>query len=183
LFKTRPGEIFFTDEEKRFAQGIHDNFVLVEPNVLLNKPSGVNKQWAHYQYVVDILTRAGHRVVQFEYQGMTRRLQRARFIRTATPRLAMAALSRARLYVGPEGGMHHAAAALGVPAVVIFGGFAPPEVLGYEGHVNLTGGAIACGSRYRCQHCEAALRAIEPNMVVAKAQELLLNGTAIRSIA
>jgi hypothetical protein len=45
-----------------------------------------------------------------------------------------------------EGGMHHAAAAVGVPAVVLFGGFIPPEIMGYKGQISLTGGATACGN-------------------------------------
>jgi hypothetical protein len=53
----------------------------------------------------------------------------------------------------PEGGLHHAAAALGVPAVVIFGGFIAPRHTGYAAHVNLFTGGEACGMRLPCDHC------------------------------
>jgi hypothetical protein len=56
--------------------------------------------------------------------------------------------------------MHHGAAAVGTPAVVIFGGFIPPAVVGYDMHVNLTGGAEACGSLNKCLHCRAAMEKI-----------------------
>ena len=41
------------------------------------------------------------------------------------------------LFLGHEGGFAHAAAALSKPAVVIYGGWIPPEVTGYEFHENI----------------------------------------------
>jgi hypothetical protein len=41
--------------------------------------------------------------------------------------------------------------------VVLFGGFIPPAVTGYNTHTNLTGGAVACGSFLPCDHCRAAM--------------------------
>ena len=72
----------------------------------------------------------------------------------------MTVLSRARSALIPEGGLHHGAAALGVPAVVLFGGFIPPAVTGYADHANFTGGATACGSLNKCLHCRDALEKI-----------------------
>jgi hypothetical protein len=57
--------------------------------------------------------------------------------------------------------------------VVLFGGFIPPQVTGYPGHVNLTGGAVACGSLQRCSHCQAAMNAISVDEVHAAALGLL----------
>jgi hypothetical protein len=57
------------------------------------------------------------------------------------------ASSGAALLISPEGGLHHAAAALGVRAVVIFGGFISPATTGYELHTNLFTGGQACGMR------------------------------------
>jgi len=66
-----------------------------------------------------------------------------------------------------EGGLHHAAAALGRPAVVIFGHFIDPEVTGYHGHKNLRGGAVGmCGSWSSCPECVRAMEAITPEVVV-----------------
>jgi len=45
-----------------------------------------------------------------------------------------------------EGGISHIAAALNVPAVVLFGGFSDPEWTGYPDHVNIT-------SDIECKHC------------------------------
>ena len=81
-------------------------------------------------------------------------------------REAIATMSLARLYIGPEGGLHHAAAALGVDAIVIMGGFIPPSVIGYPDHINLTGGALdACGNTEPCVHCRNAMSRISVDEV------------------
>lgn len=46
-------------------------------------------------------------------------------------------LAGLRLVVCCEGGVQHIAAALGVPTIVIYGGFAKPEWNGYPDHVNI----------------------------------------------
>jgi ADP-heptose:LPS heptosyltransferase len=42
-----------------------------------------------------------------------------------------------RFYVGTEGFLHHLAAAFGKTGVVLFGGYAPPDILGYEHQRNI----------------------------------------------
>jgi ADP-heptose:LPS heptosyltransferase len=154
-FKVIPGEMFMP-EYRRLA----GDYIYVEPNVPWHKSVAVNKDWglAKYQAVVDRLIADGHNVVQSTH-GRDR-LRGAKFVQTPTFRSALAILNSARAALLPEGGLHHAAAALGVPAVVIFGGFIPPSVVGYDAHVNLTGGAEACGSLVKCHHCEQAMRRI-----------------------
>jgi len=157
-FVPAPGEIYFSAFEIQFAKAVGEGFVLIEPNVPWHKSVAVNKDWdlARYQAVADRLRWNGHDVVQFSH-GRDR-LKDVRTIVTPTFRHAMAALSKAKAAVLPEGGLHHAAAALNVPAVVLFGGFIPPAVTGYAMHVNLTGGVDeACGSLSECHHCRKAL--------------------------
>lgn len=176
-FRPIAGEMFFSDEELRFAALVGSEFVVIEPNVPRQKSVAPNKDWgaARYQAVADHLTAAGHRVVQFG-QGRDR-LKGVGAIQTLEFRQALAVLSRASLYIGPEGGLHHGAAAIkrrasdaavisrGAPAVVLFGGFIPPQVTGYDTHTNLTGGADACGSLNPCSHCRAAMDSIGVEMV------------------
>ena len=64
----------------------------------------------------------------------------ARQIKTKGFRHALAVPQNASLYIGPEGGLHHGVASVGVAAVVLFGDFIPPAVTGYSHHANLTGG-------------------------------------------
>jgi hypothetical protein len=161
-FRVSQGEIFFGDDEMKYEDD--DNLILMEPNVP-NKPCGLNKQWPidRFQQVADELTSAGFTVRQFDY-GRPNRV--AAGVHTPTFRDAVARLKSARLAILAEGGLHHAAAAVGTPAVVLFGGFVPPEVLGYDTHVNLTGGATACGSHRTCQHCIDAMRSITVDEVL-----------------
>jgi hypothetical protein len=156
-FRPTPGEVFFDQSEVEYSARVGQGFVLVEPNVPWIKSVAPNKDWgmAKYQAVASRLLAAGHDVVQFSY-GRDR-LRDVRVIHTPTFRHALAALRNAAYAVLHEGGLHHGAAAVGVPAVVIFGGFIPPQVTGYPMHVNLTGGAVACGSLNKCTHCREAL--------------------------
>ena len=76
------------------------------------------------------------------------------------------------LYFGPEGGFHHAAAALNKKAVVIFGGFIDPLVTGYDFHNNIYVDidGSPCGSRVICKHCKDCIQKIDlsslENMII-----------------
>ena len=78
-------------------------------------------------------------------------------------RKSCALLSNADLFIGIEGGMHHAAAALNKKAVVIFGGFIDPLVTGYGFHNNIYVDidGSPCGSRVICQHCKDCIKKID----------------------
>jgi len=89
------------------------------------------------------------------------------------PRRALAWLQGAALLVTTEGLFHHAAAALGVPTIVLWGGRTNPRILGYESHRNLTALEEWCGSRVPCDHCKMAMAAITPDRVMAEAVEVL----------
>lgn len=174
-FRPTPGEIFFTDKELSFAQRAAPNdFVLIEPYVPAYKGCAPNKTWPFDRYlnVVQLLKRKGYNVQQFRHNGGA--LAGVGTIQAPSFRHALAVLSRASLYIGPEGGLHHGAAAVGVSAVVIFGGFIPPQVTGYDSHINLTGGVDHfCGSLTRCQHCVDAMTAIKTKHVYDAAKRFL----------
>jgi hypothetical protein len=166
-FQAQPGEMYFSADELDFADRQGSGFVIIEPNVPSFKSVAPNKQWpaARYEKIARYLAKGGFDVRQFEYEAARSRLTYAAPVRTPSFRHALAALSRAAIYIGPEGGLHHGAAAVGIPAVVLFGGFIPPQVTGYATHTNLTGGASACGSLKRCRHCIAAMDAISVDEV------------------
>lgn len=160
-FKVTPGEIFFSDDELQYSQTVGDSFIYVEPNVPWHKSVAPNKDWGikNYQAVVDLLRTDGHDVIQSTYGK--NRLKGVRVVDTKHFRSALVAMSHARVALLPEGGMHHGAAAIGISAVVLFGGFIPPSVVGYDSHTNLTGGADEfCGSLNKCLHCRAAMEKI-----------------------
>ena len=164
-FRPMQGELYFDRAESILAaeQAVCGDFILIEPNTPPEKPQCVNKQWSYFRFqeIADLLRRRGHDVVQLVYPSARYRIAGARHIETRDFRGACGVLSHAALFIGGEGGMHHAAAALNVPGVVIFGGYTPVELTGYPMHINLAGNSsVACGSLFRCEHCLDALDSI-----------------------
>jgi hypothetical protein len=164
----RPGEIYLSPDEERFAEETlrgFGPFVVIEPNIKPN--ASPNKQWGRWQKVVDICSDI--HFVQFNIET----LRGVTTLATPTFRHACAILKRAKAYLGPEGGLHHAAAALSVRGVVVFGGYVSPEITGYDLHANLFTGGKPCGQKRRCNHCLQAMAQIRPERVVAELRALL----------
>jgi ADP-heptose:LPS heptosyltransferase len=163
-FRPDVGELYFTDEEKRFAEKYRDR-VIIEPHI---KPgASPNKQWGWMRWnkVAWLAQKEGIKVTQLGPPGL-QLLEGAEHVVTPSFRLAAAVLAVSRAAVLPEGGAHHAAAAVGLPAVVIFGGYIPVELTGYPGHINIGASlADACGNRQPCQHCADWMKRITPEDV------------------
>ena len=92
-------------------------------------------------------------------------------------RLAAPILESANVFVGQESGLAHLATSLGVPSVVIFTGFVPPSVFGYEQNINLAPDLpyAPCWEKDGCPPCRAELctRAVQPETVLEKTLEVL----------
>jgi hypothetical protein len=91
-------------------------------------------------------------------------------------RTACAIMNECDLFLGPEGGFGHAAAALGKKAVLYFGGWIHPKVTGYNFHENIyfDHAKSPCGSvGYICDHCEQARRSIKVGYVYDKVISIL----------
>lgn len=171
-FRPDIGELYLSEAERSFGAQ-HAGRVIVEPHI---KPgASPNKQWGwdRWTALASRLRAAGVRVTQLGGPG-TRLLDGAQLVETANFRLACAVLARARACVLPEGGTHHAAAALGIPGVVIFGGYIGVETTGYAVHRNLgVSVADACGMRTPCKHCATAMEAITPGVVADALLEVM----------
>jgi hypothetical protein len=175
----QPGEVFLTKEEKAFALSRvwgSDPIAIIEPRV---KPvgacAGANKDWgrAKYQELASrLLAATGMRLAQLVPKGQKPLLADVDVIETPSFRHALAVLGLAQLYIGPEGGLHHGAAAMGTPAVVIFGGFNTPRATGYAWHENITVGE-PCGSVAACRHCADAMASISVDRVLEGAMRQL----------
>ncbi len=163
--RDHPGALALDPAERDFAEQATARlgaFVVIEP--LISPAGNPNKDWGWDRWV-DLAARIRDlNPVQLGPKG-TRPLPGARRLETPSFRHACAVLARARAAVLPEGGLHHAAAALGVSAVVIFGGHTAPATTGYPGHVNIAAGGTACGQWRPCRHCAAAMAAIAPAAV------------------
>lgn len=162
-----PGEIFLTEAEKLFAEPYRGK-VLIEPNI--KGTVAGNKAWIAERWWQLAATRTDF--IQVGPVGVER-IPGVPWVRTDTFRLACAVLAVCKGFVGTEGGLHHAAAAVGTPAVVLYGGFISPDITGYPTHRNLFTGGKACGSRLFCQHCRDAMKAITVNEVSRNLEEIL----------
>jgi hypothetical protein len=173
-YRPTPAPLVLSDAERDAVQAWSGRrFVLMEPNTKAEASPG--KQWPFERYAEVARQLAGAiEVLQIGAEG-SRLLPGVARAPTQRFRDSLPLLKAARLYIGAEGGLHHAAAAMGTPAVVLFGGYTPPQVTGYDFHVCLTGNSTgACGVHdRRCPHCEAAMAAITPDEVVGHARRLL----------
>jgi hypothetical protein len=166
-FDLQPGEIYFTEPEVKWGAQ-RGGRIVVEPNVKGTNEG--NKDWGWERWVE--FARRTPNLVQVGPSG-TRLLPGVDFVETPEFRMAAAVLGKSLAYVGTEGALHHAAAAMGVPAVVIFGGFISPDITGYASHRNLFTGGVACGSRLACQHCRDSMAAISVDDVIQNLSEIL----------
>jgi hypothetical protein len=169
-YAPQPALIVFTPEEEAFGLRAAGRIVL-EPNVKQQKTGHRNKDWGWAKWQA-LANRYLGRCVQLGPPGCAR-LTGVEFIETASFRLACAAIKHASAAVLPEGGLHHAAAAVGTRAVVIYGGFISPQQTGYPLHRNLFTGGSPCGMRIPCSHCRQAMEAITVDMVDEQLQEIL----------
>lgn len=165
-YRAEPGELYLTPEEIPEDE----DFVYIEPNT--KGTFGNNKDWGfdRWQQVVDCLPH-----IRF-IQGRGRQLRGVEQRNTKSFRHACGLLSKAKFLVGTDGGLHHAAAALGKPAVVVWGGLVSPKILGYDTHINLHSGTHSCGSREPCPHCRKALDWVTVDMVVDAIHSLAVKG-------
>lgn len=148
--------------------------VVFNPTVKLRAP--VNKDWGVARWKALIARARAVRWIQIGESGGPR-VRGAECVVTPDFWEACAVIAGARAVVCHEGALHHAAAALGVPAIVIRGGFISPRVTGYAGQVDFyiedPRWPLGCGMRVPCAHCQAAMDAITPD-AVAKALGALL---------
>lgn len=172
-FRPPVGEIYFSPEELSFvdARATKAPAVIIEPNI--KQGASPNKDWgrSRWQRLANLLNAEGIKPTQLG-SACTQLLNGVHFIETPSFRHGCAVLARARSAILPEGGMHHAAAALKVPAVVIYGGYISPNQTGYPGQVALVSEGEPCGARQACRHCIDAMAAITPEMVLAAYRSL-----------
>jgi ADP-heptose:LPS heptosyltransferase len=165
--------LFFTEEERLAAecayQGLGEPDVALEPHVK-GSHSGENKAWPWERWndLSLALDELGCRALQLSDPKQKRSLAGCR--RAYLPlRVALATLQLIPILVTTDGLLHHAAAAVGTPAVVLWGGRMDPERLGYPWHTNIyrPGPGSPCGSRKeRCLHCKACMESITVEEVV-----------------
>jgi hypothetical protein len=156
-FKAEPGELFPPEPREK------GDYILIEPNVKTMFHIGRNKDWGfdNWQALTSKLD------LPWYQMGGDRLLRKDRQLKTKTFTNALNQLAGAKLLVTTDGALHHAAAALGIPAIVLWGGVASPKNLGYDSHINLWHGDEPCGTHsFKCDHCRNALAKITVEEVI-----------------
>jgi hypothetical protein len=176
----RPSCTVTLAEVDRFRQAWED---LPHPWVVVTREAGDftrNKDWPN-EYWETLLDRLLTRCAIIEVGTACREDRRPRpdphYIdlvgRTTLPQL-MAAIAAADLLVAPETGSMHIAAAVGTPAVVIYGGYIDPVATGYPGNINLYSPVecAPCWLRTPCPYAKKCLHQITPDQVEAAVDRL-----------
>lgn len=182
-FRVTPGEMFFGPDD--LAPAAEGRYIVIEPNVAWQRRANLNKDWGDgkYERLAIELAARGYTVVQCIHGNSKRKLRDVKRVETQTFRRACAVMRGASLVIAPEGGNHHAAAAVGVPAIILWGGWSPPQTMGYDNHVKLTGGAEpGCGNVNLCSHCRAAFDRISVEEVLEKAVGMMNGEAAARPV-
>lgn len=147
--------------------------VLFHPYIKLR--ASPNKQWPLESWQKLVSLAPGVRWLQLVEPGF-RRLRGVEELPTHNFMDAVGAISGAAALVCHEGALHHAAAAVGTPAIVIRGGYTYGTTE-YDGQVNFTVRddryPHGCGMRVPCGHCKQAMSEITPERVAAALQEIL----------
>lgn len=167
------GRLYLTDAERERGRRLRADgpYWLIEPSPVAQ--SNQNKRWPFDRFE-RVAQRVPVRLVQLLHDD-SHELMKVSGTRTPTFRDACGVLASAEGYIGTEGGLHHAAAALGIPAVVIFGGCMSVETFGYPEHINLAdnGPESPCGRWMPCTHCVRAMAAISAAQVLDAVHWLL----------
>lgn len=173
-YKPSPATIVFTPAELAFAEP-YRGMVMIEPNV---KNTGhTNKSWLTLRWIelAQRLQSAGLPLVQCHGEVMEIGLHGAKLVRTPNFRHAAAVLSVCKAFIGTEGGLGHAAAAVGTPAVILWSEFISPDITGYTlpTIINIRHADKACGMRTNCPGCRKSMEKITVDEVVGALERLL----------
>ena len=183
-WRCSPGEIRFTkiemEEAKYRTRDIDRPFVFINPAVKNSYTQ--NKDWGQDKWVYLAKILNYFQIPMVESPPLTSDVYPARAkipgvkqIGTKHIRKAFAIMSLAKTFVSTEGAIHHGAAALGLPGIVIFGGFISPQTTGYDMHVNMypDDPRSPCGNKQLCNHCQEMMEKIDPRTVAGKIKQII----------
>lgn len=165
-------KIYLTDEEREIGERARETYgpyVLIEP---FTKHENFRWSMRRWQEVVD----AFPKVTFIQHMHADSQLLKWVSPERATFRQACALAASSLAYIRSESGMCHAAAALGVRQVTLFGGCMDADVMGYYPRqtcvVDREAGS-PCGAWLPCDHCRQAMDRITVDRVVDALQAAL----------
>lgn len=186
-FKPTPGEIYFSKQEIADAKEIiinaknywNKNYIKNYKKIIFLETSSVkmnnfqlsikqqNKDWGYENWKEFVKKIKKEYLVIHSIHKETRKIDGIFSPKEMNFRTACAILSLSDIFVGPEGGFGHVAAALRKKAVLYFGGWITPEAIGYDFHENIyyDNDQSPCGEiQNLCSHCADARRFITPEI-------------------
>ena len=185
LKKTPPRPIIFlTPEEK--AQNIlpKSNKPWLAIQSTGNSAHTENKNWSIEKFrEVSVQLRARYSIVQFGAPGDPPLPSDLNLCGKLSLRESFVALGQCRGFVGQVGFLMHAAAAMNVPSVIVYGGFEAPWQSGYEWNHNIYN-PVPCAPCWLwgkpCPHNKRCMAEITPRQVIDSFEQLMLK-TELRS--
>ena len=186
-FSPQKGDIFFSGMEIDIAKKVteksrkiwkqHFNktpkaLIVVEPGVKsaqYQKTSGtkiigrsnLNRDWGFDKWQ-NVVNKFKNECIFIQtFKGKSKKLNGV-FDVDCNFRIAAAIMSFSNLFIGNHGGFSHAAAALNIDAINVFGGWVSPSITGYDNHTNLyiDSSESPCGSKLECEHCKKCMEKI-----------------------
>ena len=178
-FKPEPGEIYFSKKEEmeanlimqqakefwqKFNKKNYKSIIFLETSStkINDKQFSIkhlNKDWGYKNWKSLIDEFKKDYLIIHSVHSKTKKINGLFAPKNLSFRLACAIMNNCDIYVGPEGGFGHVAAALNKKAALYFGGWITPDVIGYDFHENLYYDNIhsPCGQYKKiCEHCAEA---------------------------
>ncbi len=164
-FKAKRGKVNVVLPVQLWAAAVAPKgHIVIEPHVKATF-SADNKDWGfeRWQALVDSTDLPW---IQFRYDGKKPALRGVRVIETPSFDAAVGVLAQSAGFVSGNGGLQYAAAALGVPAVIVWGAFGDPSVIGYDHEVAIVEpDPEGLGMRTPSIACRAAMNRISVDRV------------------
>lgn len=175
-------DIFLTDEERMFAQEKIKAFS--HPIFTVHTTPGDfdrgRKMWPvkYWQRLVSMLTDRGYTVIQLGTVSEYHIEKTTNMLGTQDIRRSIALIQAADLHIGVVSSLMHGAAAVGTPAVILFGGFERFSIHDYstvhpfESHIPCSPCIQANTKMEKCPLQTQCMREITPEKVYRKVLEL-----------
>ncbi len=183
-YRAVPGELFFSKEENILADNILKDaikfwsiknlnkkpkaIIFLETNSTKIKHKNfsikhINKSWSPDGWVSLVNLLKDNYLFINSVHDYSMNIDGVYSPKSMDFRTACSVMNKCDLYVGPEGGFSHVAGALRKKAVVYYGGWIDPKIIGYSFHINLyfEHKSSPCGLyREVCTHCDEARKSI-----------------------
>ena len=169
-YEATRGELFFSDHEIAEAEKIIED--LEDPIIFFDPYADIpNKQWLPERWD-NLIKQSSYKFIQLTYDTQMPAINGALQVNAKTFRQACAVLNAAvgrGLLLSVDSNLHHAAAAVNLPAVVLWSHYSHPDNLGYDDHINIRWDAAGkpCGLKASCIQCKTSMEMIKVSDVLS----------------